>query len=506
MFLPLLALVWLAGSVACAASAGSLKPGATPLTAVAPAPITPATPWDYRDSILYFIFTDRFYDGDPNNNFDVDKQGKGAYHGGDFQGVIDKLDYLSALGVNTIWITPIYDNVDQPMTDVGFPHWPHHGYWPESFDQVDRHLGTEQKLKEVVEKAHQKGIRVFLDVILNHAGYGSTWEKKTDWVRTSQAGTCPPKEPYDPVTDCVSGLPDFKTEKKEVADYLIDVNFKWIERTGCDGFRVDTVKHVDHNVWQSFHSRIKAQYPNFILLGEVFYGNAHDNTLDVYMNGMEFDSCFDFSFPGSVAGFIQNRGSVPAFNNYLTKRDHFKDQMVVTSHLDNHDLEGYLFQLKGDKTLFKLAAALEMTVIGVPLIYYGDEVGRIGGNWPDNRSDMLWGADQDKDMLAYYTKLIHIRTAHKGLSRGKHLPVVNDKNNKDVYVFLRSDAASNDHVLVAFNRSKTEQSVTFPLPASLTGQKNFRDEILGTTQRASAGNLTLKLAPQSVQILIGMGD
>jgi hypothetical protein len=172
------------------------------------------------------------------------------------------------------------------------------------------------------------------------------------------------------------------------------------------------------------------------------------------LKGDEFDSLLDFSFGGSVMAFLQGRGRAKAFNNYLAKRQVSRPtDRMMTQYLDSHDVKGWLFQVGGDKSLLKLAAVLQMTVIGIPNIYYGDEVGRLGGDWPDNRSDMLWDAQQDKDLLAHYSKLCHIRRAHQSLSRGKHEGLAVDG---DIYVFRRSLDDGSDKVVVAINRAQQD--------------------------------------------------
>jgi len=185
--------------------------------------------------------------------------------------------------------------------------------------------------------------------------------------------------------------------------------------------------------------------------------------------------------------------------------------MVTAQHLDNHDIPGFLFKIQGDKKRMKLAAALQMTVLGIPTIYYGDEIGRIGGEWPENRSDMIWEEKkQDRDLFRYYKKLINIRKRHKALSRGKHLPLINGgkinkglekKIKKSIYAFLRVDQESNDALFVVINRGKEALECRLPLPREFHGNKSFLEELRGKKFEDVNGELLLNMPPQSVFIL-----
>ena len=161
-------------------------------------------------------------------------------------------------------------------------------------------------------------------------------------------------------------------------------------RIGLDGFRLDTVKHVDHPFWRSTVAGTRARLgAAFFLLGEVWGGDAQ--SLDPWFADDEMDAGFDFSFQGSVVGWVHGRGRTVAFDRYLESRQAVRGGHLLSPYLSSHDVPGALSQLGGDRALFRLAAVLELTAAGLPVIYYGEEVGRAGGDWPDNRSDMPWG-------------------------------------------------------------------------------------------------------------------
>ncbi|MCU0291062.1 MAG: alpha-amylase family glycosyl hydrolase [Thermoanaerobaculaceae bacterium] len=477
-------------------------PAPVPAAAAAPVAVTPQRDWS--DAVLYFVIVDRFADGDPGNNAGVDRAARGTFHGGDLKGLRAQLDEIASLGVTAIWITPVVRNIDGFVTGAGFPDWGYHGYWADDFTRPDLRFGSEEDLKALVDDCHRRGMKVLLDVVYNHAGYESGYLKAPafkGWLRSEALGTCG----QDDITSCVAGLPDFKTERPEVADWLLRQQLGWARRSGVDGFRLDTVKHVTHDFWQEHRRRTRAELaPGFFLLGEVWGGDPQ--VLDPYFAGDEMDAGFDFGFQGNVLGFVQGRGRVVAFDRYLKSREKVRPGFLMSHFLSSHDVPGALYQLQGDRELFRLAALLQMTSIGLPTVYYGEEVGRPGGDWPDNRSDMPWGGrevlpgaglDRDEDLRGDYRRLIAIRRAHPALSRGVHAGLVTEK---DLLVFRQEDAASSDVVVVAVNRGAEAVTAHFAMPAQW-GSCQVRDEWRGREVRRTPDGLELDLPPREASVL-----
>jgi len=496
----------LAGFLLLAGCAGTAAPRSAsggPATAAPAAPIKiqPQERWD--DAILYFVVVDRFADGDKGNNNGVDRAAKGTFHGGDLAGLRQQLDEIADLGVTALWITPVVENIPGFVTGAGFPDWGYHGYWADDFYAVDRRFGSEEELKALVDDAHARGIKVLLDVVYNHAGYDSQYTRDSrtkGWLRTEGLGTCG----QDDVTSCVSGLPDFKTELPAVRDFLLKAQIDRAKRAGLDGFRLDTVKHVTHDFWQEHRRRVNAELgEDFFLIGEVWGGDAQ--SLDPWFAGDEMDAGFDFSFQGNVLAWVQGRGRTVAFDRYLKSREKVRPGFLLSPYLSSHDVPGALFQLGGDRELFRLAAILELTAQGLPMIYYGEEVGRPGGDWPDNRSDMPWGdrkiqpgagETRDEALRADYKKLIAIRRAHKALSRGVHTGLSSDG---DLLVFLRRDEASGDAVVVAVNRGTQPAAASFEAPADWKDAL-VQDEWSGEAIPRSGGKIETTVAPHGARI------
>jgi len=493
-----------------ACSTTSTPPAASPAGPAAaqssppPVAVTPHEKW--ADAVLYFVILDRFADGDPRNDAGVDRNAKGTFHGGDIAGLRQQLDEIADLGATAIWITPVVKNIDGFVTGAGFPDWGYHGYWADDFYGLDPRFGTEAELKGLVDDAHRRGIKVLLDVVYNHAGYDSAYTKDPKlkgWMRTEAQGTCG----QDDLTSCVSGLPDFKTEMPEVADYLLEAHLGLAKRVGLDGFRLDTVKHVDHPFWQEQRKRIRERLgPGFFLVGEVWGGDAQ--SLDPWFAGDEMDAGFDFSFQGNVVSFLQGRGRTVAFDRYLKSRqERTRSGYLLSPYLSSHDVQGALSLLGGDRELFRLAALLEMTSWGMPMIYYGEEVGRAGGDWPDNRSDMPWGDRKiqpgagdrrDEALRADYKKLIAIRRAHPALSRGTHEGLAAEG---DLLVFVRRDAASGDAVVVALNRGAEPATASVAAPPEW-GAGEAEDVWNGERLPRAGEKLELAVAPRQARIVV----
>lgn len=490
-------------AVSLLAGCGGTTPAPSPATA-APAQRVSVVPQEsWRDAVLYFVIVDRFADGDSRNNAGVDRNARGTFHGGDLAGLRQQLDEIADLGATAIWITPVVKNIDGFVTGAGFPDWGYHGYWADDFYQTDPRFGSEADLKAFVDDAHVRGIKVLLDVVYNHAGYDSNYLKNPQtrsWLRIEALGTCG----QDDVTSCVSGLPDFKTELPEVRDYLLEAHIALAERVGLDGFRLDTVKHVAHDFWREHRRRTRERLgDDFFLIGEVWGGDAQ--SLDPWFSGDEMDAGFDFSFQGNALAWVQGRGRTVAFDRYLKGREKVRQGYLLSPYLSSHDVPGALFQLQGDRALFRLAAILQLTAGGVPMIYYGEEVGRPGGDWPENRSDMPWGDRKvqpgagdarDEALRADYKKLIAIRRAHPALSRGVHTPV---SSEGDLLVFLKRDEAGGDAVVVAVNRGTSPATAAFDAPAEW-GDSPVRDVWTGEDVARAGGRIEAPVAPRDARI------
>ncbi|MCW5632502.1 MAG: hypothetical protein KIT17_04130 [Rubrivivax sp.] len=505
----------LTGTSTSAGANGRTDPVAAGPASPPPARIGPRT---WADEVLYFVLLDRFADGDPGNNRGVDRRNPGGWHGGDLKGLTQQLDELHDLGVTALWVNPVQLQQPRGMAaqapgTAGFTHEPFHGYWIADFTQLEPRFGSEADLKRLVEEAHRRGIKVLLDVVVNHAGYFNSYTARRTaagepWLRPGE-GNCE----VNPVTCAVGGLPDFRTEIREVRDHVIDANIGLARRTGLDGFRLDTYKHVESAVWQEHRQRTRAELGHgFFLLAEHWGGTAQ--SLDAFFERDEVDAGFDFSFKGSCEGWVLGRGRTVAYAAYLRSRHQVRAGYVLAHYLSSHDEPLMLGNLGGDTARFRLCVALQMTSLGMPVIYYGEEVARGGHEWPFNRNDMPWGArdvlpgrgvPRDEGLRDHYRELIRLRLAHPALRRGDYTMLTQPADR--VLAFMRRDAASGDAVIVLANREDEALDADVALPPAWNAPA-ARDRLGGPAGGALApprvqdGRLKVDVPAKSVRIVV----
>jgi alpha-amylase len=245
----------------------------------------------WQDEIIYFIMVDRFHNGDPTNDYEVNTHDQRAYHGGDLAGVTKKLDYLKSLGITSIWLTPIVDNEDKG----------YHGYWTKDFYKVEEHFGSLEDLKLLVKEAHQRQIKVILDLVVNHTGYQHPWlndPTKKEWFHEEM--NILSWDNQDQVENGrLAGLPDLAQENAETENYLLEMAKWWIEETDIDGYRLDTVKHVPKWFWEKFAKEVKSVKEDFFLIGEVWH---NDPRYIAEYNKVGIQAFVDYPFYDKVLG------------------------------------------------------------------------------------------------------------------------------------------------------------------------------------------------------------
>lgn len=404
-----------------------------------------AKDFDWDESVIYFMVTDRFFDGNKTNNTangaNTYGDNEGLYHGGDFAGVTQKLDYLEQLGINTIWITPIVENIKGvKVTDKGADKVPYnaayHGYWASDFTKLNPALGTKEEFKTLIEQAHERGIRIMVDIVVNHAGYDteSTFKSMLRGTDDVVAGS--------DQKDSLSNLPDFKTEDSAVSAQLVKWQTQWVKDYGIDYFRVDTVKHVENDTWSELKNALTEADPSFKMIGEYSGGGYASNGNTLGTGTM--DSDLDFDFNDQANSFVN--GNIAAVESFLAARNASLNNTYMTGQfLGSHDEDGFKQKLldagvaAADADAMALVAAtLQITAKGQPVIYYGEEIGLTGlNNYPyqTNRYDFDWSQANDSNKTySHYKKLLSIRNAYTDVfARGTRKVVVSsDKEKYDV--------------------------------------------------------------------------
>lgn len=427
--------------------------------------------WD--EGIIYMVMTDRFFDGNPTNNNpeniegSFDKDHLEAYHGGDFRGIIDKVPYLKDLGITTLWITPIVKNIDtNMMAEKGGKQFAYHGYWASDFTKIDPHLGSEEDLKELIDVLHENGIKLMVDVVINHSGYGTKNTGDFAGMHRDQSGA------GDIETE-LAGLPDFKTEDKEVRDKIINWQVDWLKKlktekgNTIDYFRVDTVKHVDQDTMKDFKAALIKENPEFKMIGENFGASIFKD--GGYLDPTMLDSLLDFEFKELAKDFVS--GKISETEKRLVKRNEaISEEREMGQFLSSHDENGFLkVRLSDDLGKFLVASSLQITAKGQPVIYYGEEIGQSGkkdnfdkGIFSENRYDFDWDKIENNEILDHYKKMLKIRNVFADVfAKGDRENLYMDD---EVSIFQRS--YGDKKVLVGLNTSEEAKEISFDFDTS----------------------------------------
>ncbi len=433
-----------------------------------------------HDAVIYQVFVDRF-SGVENRWLEPDEMER--FTGGMLAGVTAKLDYIAGLGVNAVWLTPIFRTTH------------YHGYDTSDYYAIDPRFGTEDDLRALVAGAHERGLRVILDFVANHTAQ--------DFAPFAEAVRMPDSQyrswyTFDPVYKHgyrsffdVATMPQFDTDFPAVRRYLCEAAAHWLREFDVDGFRLDYAAGPSHSFWSEFRAACRAVKADCWLFGEV---TRTGDLLRTYMGRL--DGCLDFAFARSVrllTAYAQPVISVGRFAAGMERSREFfggGESFLLPSFIDNHDMNRYLWVASNDQQRLRLAAGLMFAFGGPPVIYYGTEVGlsqpRAKGPYrEESRHPMLWGEAQDAELLAWFQAWIGARRRHPALARGAIRTLhVDDEQG----VWLAEREHEGDRVLAAVNVS----GETRPLP--LEGGA-WRDLVTGEAVKAPL------LEPLSVQLL-----
>lgn len=443
--------------------------------------------FDWDEAVVYFMMTDRFFDGNESNNTasgaDTYGDNPGLYHGGDFAGVTAKLDYLQDLGVNTIWITPIVENIKGvAVTDEGSKDVPYnaayHGYWASDFTKLNPTLGTTGEFETMISEAHKRGMRIMVDIVVNHAGYG-TESTFADMLRDKSVSE-------GDIKSWQSGLPDFATENADVRAKLVEWQTAWMMDYGVDYFRVDTVKHVDSTTWAALKNSTTKVNSSFKMIGEYFGAGYASNGSSLGTGQMDAD--LDFDFNDQATSFVS--GNISSVEKFLSARNSALNNTYMTGQfLSSHDEDGFKAALMNGKKYTEdeatsaalVAATLQLTAKGIPVIYYGEEVGLSGlNNYPyqTNRYDMDFSkATKDNVTYQHYKNLLSIRNAYTDVFARGSRTVVASSDEEGYDVVSRSYGGTT--LYVGMNIKDTVKEVK--VPVSLAAGTEVKDLYSGAT-------------------------
>ncbi len=451
------------------------------------------------DATFYQIFPDRFYNGDPSND-PPNVQPWGApptyagYQGGDLRGIIQKLDYLLELGINALYINPIFAGTSN------------HRYDTRDYYKIDPALGTLDDFRSLIDTAHKKNIRIILDGVFNHCGreffafqdvleYGPDSQYK-DWFHIYSfpldAFGEGKSTTYAAWWD-IKDLPKFNTGNPETRKYLIDVARYWVEQ-GIDGWRLDVPNEIDDDsFWSEFRQAVKAVNPETYIVGEIWELGPR------WVGENHFDGLMHYSWRGAVTDVLT--GKIPAAE-FARRTESFlpiyPPEYIHSMYLplSSHDTKRILTKVNGDMDKVRLAYLLQFANLGAPSIYYGDEIGMEGGKDPDNRRAFPWDEKQwNTDLQTYIKSLIALRKKHPALRRGD-LQRVYFSDELSVYSFSRS--LDEEKILIAVNPNNEPRTLRIPV-ASLGWEDGqvFHDLLSNKQYSVTQESLELTLTPWS---------
>jgi len=432
-------------------------------------------------TIWYQIFPDSFrkfnQDFAVNENSDHERPlNQPIFHGGNIKGIIEKLDYLHDLGVNGLYFTPLFKSLSQ------------HKYDTIDYFEIDPAFGTKEDLKELVEKAHGLGIKIMLDAVFNHTSYYHPFfldivkhGKESKYYGYYKFFQDPPinfevdefqkplngRQIYEKIHlegPFLSfhafafgyGMPKTDFDHPEMREYLLSVGEYWIREFNIDGWRLDVANEVSHDFWRAFRKRCKAAKNDVFILGENWYDS------EPWLRGDQFDGGMNFDLMFSVWSFFSKKAPIKyqasdLIDQYLDYISRYPNSVLpaMFNMLDCHDTERMLSLANHQISLFKLAFAFLFSIVGSPVIYYGDEIGIQGDGLRGNREPMLWdSSQQNKDLLQFFKRLILLRKTVPSMSQLsiEWLPAPNPMT-----LFFRKD-----QLYFIFNNVEHEIEITLP--------------------------------------------
>lgn len=483
-----------------------------------------------EDDVIYLIMPDRFADGDPSNDRPsgstgtYDRSNAMAYHGGDLRGIRQHLEYLHDLGVNTLWLTPVWKNTDSD----------YHGYHVVDFYALDDHMGTMQEYQGLIADGRKLGMKVLMDYVANHTGPHHPWANDPPtptWLHGSPAHHLDPAYNFSGLVDphaspreykatlegwFAGRLPDLNPDDPKLAEYLAQNAMWWMETAQFDGFRLDTFPYSSRQFWSGWLGRLRELYPHANSVGEVADG---DSTVTSFFEGgrQQFDgvdsqlpTVFDFPLESALRDVVNGGAPMQKIIDVLQRDELYPHPETLVTFIGNHDHTRFVSEKGSDITKLKAAFSLLLTLRGIPQIYSGDEIGLPGGADPDNRHDFPGGFPGDsrdaftaqgrtpeqQDVFSHVQSLLALRKSHPALRTGKQWHIGWDET---YYAFLRE--SPEEKLLVIYNNAPASRDLKIPLADTPLQDAQKLDLLFGSAAGGlSNGEVQLTLPSRSMAI------
>jgi neopullulanase len=483
-----------------------------------------------RDDIIYLIMPDRFADGDPSNDQPAGSTGQydrgnpSVYHGGDIRGVREHLSYLHDLGVNTIWLTPVWKNTDSD----------YHGYHVVDFYAMDDHMGSMEEYQGLVADAHKMGMKVLIDYVANHTGPKDVWATDPPtptWLHGTSENHLAPSYSFNGLVDphatprewraTIEGwfankLPDLNPDDPQLGLYLAQNAMWWTEIAQLDGFRLDTFPYSTREFWSGWHTRLFKVYPHIDDVGEV--ADPHADITAFFEGGKkQFDgvdsglaTVFDFPLCDALRAVIIKGEPMNRIVDVLRDDALYPHPEMLVTFFGNHDQRRFVSENGSDPKKLKAAFSLLLTLRGIPQIYAGDEIGMQGGEDPDNRRDFPGGFPGDtqnaftaqgrtpeqQDVFAHVQSLLALRKQHPALRTGKQWHIGWDGT---YYAFVRE--LPEEKLLVIYNNATQPRAIEIPVgDTPLESARQLRSIFGNSTAELKDAKVMVSVPAQSVAI------
>lgn len=371
-----------------------------------------------KGKVVYQIFVDRFAsdkDVPAEEWYRQDLNHRDSLHGS-LKGITQSIPYLKNLGVDVLYLTPIFKANSS------------HKYDTVDYMQIDPDFGTAEDLKNLTSAAHEAGIYIVLDAVFNHTSrdffaFRDLQEKQQnsrykDWYYVDEYPARGELMPTYRSFSYFGGMPKLNCRNPEVRKFVCDVVKYWTEECHVDGWRLDVADEIGRDFWREFRKEMREVNPRLFIVGEIWHFNGS------YLTGDQWDSVMNYHFTDAVKGFLlEKKLTAKEFAEKLDfVRGRLKGEAVpyLWNLIDSHDTPRFLTQADGKKEILKLAAALQLLLPGMPMIYYGDEVGMTGGKGSGCRRGMLWDEErQDRELLGFYRKLLAVRRQNPVIGEGE---------------------------------------------------------------------------------------
>lgn len=370
----------------------------------------PVVDW-MKDAVFYQIFVERFNIGDMQKDMSYINMDWGdipnpkSFAGGDIKGIIEKLDYIRGLGVNVLYLTPIFESISNHKYDI------------KNYMEIDSRFGCKEDFKKLVEQAHKRGIRIVLDAVFNHCSMqleqfqdvlkNGKQSPYYDWFIIDGDYPTPEKVNYECFAAC-NYMPKLNTANPRTQEFLLEIACYWIREFDIDGWRLDVSDEVSHAFWRRFREVVKKEKPDCVIIGE----NWHDAY--PYLMGDQYDSIMNYSFTKAcldyfARGYIDAKQMAEKLSSNLMRNTKQVNQMMLNL-LDTHDTHRFFTEVSKDKNKLLAAIALEVMFPGAPCIYYGTEICMEGGYDPDSRRCFDWDESHwDTNVMEMIRSLTSLR-------------------------------------------------------------------------------------------------